>query len=62
MIDASIMTDRERLVETMARTIVPQLWDQMSDSGREFLRHNARLELETIEAAGWTLVPPGDGR
>jgi len=50
------MNDRDRLVETLAQTIVPRLWHGGTHADREFLRSNTRQELAAIEAAGWVLT------
>jgi len=50
------MNERDRLVETLAQTIVPRLWHSGTHADREFLRSNTRQELAAIEAAGWVLT------
>jgi len=50
------MNERDRLVETLAQTIVPRLWHSGTHADREFLRGNTRQELAAIEAAGWVLT------
>ena len=53
------MSERERLVEAMAKAVAAAnygtlIWEMYVD--------DARTALAAIEAAGWRIVPPDDGR
>lgn len=53
------MSERDRLIEAMAQAIADAnhgtlIWEMYVD--------DARAALAAIEAAGWRLVPPEDGR
>ena len=53
------MSERDRLIEVMAQAIAAAnhgalIWELYAD--------DARAALAAIEAAGWRIVPPDDGR
>lgn len=59
------MTEREKLVEIMARAMASidgRAWDPMTSVDRWRYRVGGEELERTLSAAGWTLVPPSDGR
>lgn len=59
------MTDRDQLLEIMARATARwRLGGVASDLGRWVLHDQEMLRegLAAAEAAGWVIVPPDDGR
>lgn len=65
------MSDRDRLIEVMARAAEPNIWDSEPTTvqGRLIIHGRRRLALDqqrdalaAAERAGFQIVPPDDGR
>ena len=60
------MSEREKLVEIMARAALANSWKQArwdrDDSDCQVYMADTRAALAAAEAAGWVITEPDDGR